>query len=82
MGGLLYYYSDRDGNMCLWAQRLDPLSRKPIGQAFPVQHFHNTRQSLRDIPRIQLGMALAKKEIILDVGDTTGNIWMVERKEP
>jgi eukaryotic-like serine/threonine-protein kinase len=78
----VYYYSDRDGNMCLWAQRLEASSRKPMGQAFPVQHFHNTRQSLRDIPRIQLGMALAKNEIVLDISDTTGNIWMAERKKP
>ena len=34
-GNLLYFTSNRDGFVCLWAQRLDP-AKKPIG---PLSRF-------------------------------------------
>jgi WD40-like Beta Propeller Repeat len=33
---LLYFWSDRDGSPCLWAQPLDPSSKRPAGQ--PAGH--------------------------------------------
>jgi hypothetical protein len=30
---LLYYLSKRDGFLCLWAQRLDPATKRPAGAA-------------------------------------------------
>jgi len=39
-GNLLYFISERDGFVCLWAQRLDPATKHPQGAAFPIRHFH------------------------------------------
>jgi Tol biopolymer transport system component len=39
-GNTLYFTSARDGHTCLWAQRLDADSHRPVGEAFAVQHFH------------------------------------------
>jgi hypothetical protein len=39
-GKTLYFTSGLDGHSCLWAQRLDAASHKPLGEAFVVQHFH------------------------------------------
>ncbi len=39
-GKTLYFTSSRDGHKCLWAQRLAAGSYRPVGEPFPVQHFH------------------------------------------
>jgi Tol biopolymer transport system component len=77
-GRLLYFYSDRDGNTCLWAQPLDPGSKHPVGQPIAVQHFHVARQALKNVPLIGRGMSLTHDRIILNTGEGTGNIWMAE----
>jgi hypothetical protein len=77
-GGLLYFFSDRDGNVCLWAQRLEPGSKHPLGQPAVVQHFHTARQNLKSVPIIQRGMSVTHDRIILNAGEVTGNIWMAE----
>ena len=45
-GNLMYFTSLRDGFHCLWAQRLRPDTKEPMGPAFPVKHFHNARMSM------------------------------------
>jgi Tol biopolymer transport system component/predicted Ser/Thr protein kinase len=77
-GQLLYFYSDRDGHVCLWAQNLERESKRPVGEPFPVQHFHTARQSLGNIPLIFLGMSLARDRIILNAGNATGSIWLAD----
>ena len=83
-GDLLYFYSERDGNLCVWAQRLDPQSKRPIGAPFAVKHFHEARRSLKHVPLIELGMAVTRDGIILNQGEAKGNIWMADYgvKEP
>ena len=39
-GKTLYFTSARDGHTCLWGQRLDAASHRPVGESFAVQHFH------------------------------------------
>lgn len=83
-GALLYFYSERDGNLCIWAQRLDSQSKRPIGTPFAVKHFHEARRSLKNVPVIELGMSLTLDRIILNQGEAKGNIWMADygTKEP
>ena len=39
-GKTLYFTSGRDGYSCLWGQRIDASSRRPVGEAFAVHHLH------------------------------------------
>jgi Tol biopolymer transport system component/DNA-binding winged helix-turn-helix (wHTH) protein len=80
-GGLLYFTSPRDGFMCLWAQRLEPESKRPRGAAFPVQHFHSTWRSIANVPRGLLGVSVARDRLVFNLGELTGNIWMAARAE-
>jgi len=57
-GGLLYFYSDRDGSMCLWAQRLEPETKHPVGQPMVVQHFHTAKPALNRGPYGQITRSL------------------------
>ena len=69
----LYFSSPRDGNNCLWAQRIDPVTGRPIGEAFNVQHFHG---------RITFGhggrMATSGR-IGLALVETTSNVWVMSQ---
>jgi Tol biopolymer transport system component len=42
-GRVLYFVSSRDGNRCLYAQRLDPRTSHPAGGPILVKHFHEAR---------------------------------------
>jgi len=77
-GGLIYFISERDGFRCVWARKLD-VSKKPVGDAFPVSHFHSARRSLKRIGPLALtGLAVAPGKILLSFGELTGNVWLEE----
>jgi Tol biopolymer transport system component len=73
---LLYYLSDRDGSRCLWAQRLDAVTKQPVGPSFAVAHFHNPRRSPMGSAANLFTIAVTRNQIILPLNERTGNIWM------
>jgi hypothetical protein len=78
-GNYLYYLSNRDGFYCLWAQRVNSITKMPVGDAIPVLHLHTAGLSASNIrnPAI-VGGAIARDCIILTLAATIGNIWMME----
>jgi Tol biopolymer transport system component len=72
-GKTLCFTSARDGHTCLWAQRLDAGSHRPVGEAFAVQHFHG-RTSYQ-----QNGWSAAGERTVVVLNGRTGNIWMISR---
>jgi hypothetical protein len=80
-GNFLYFLSQRDGFLCIWAQRLVPATKQPDGPPYPVRHFHTARQSLARIGRPGLvGLSVARDRLVFSLNEQTGNIWMEERK--
>jgi WD40-like Beta Propeller Repeat len=41
-GNTVYFTSTRDEYLCIWAQRLDPITKHPLGSPFAYEHFHNS----------------------------------------
>jgi hypothetical protein len=72
-GKTLYFTSPRDGYNCLWGQRIDASSRRPLGEAFPVQHLHGR------VSYANAGWSAAGDRIALALVEATGNIWMMSR---
>jgi Tol biopolymer transport system component len=72
-GRMLYYTSNRDGHTCLWGQRLDSVSHRPLGNPFAVQHFHGS------LTYSQGGWSAAEGRIAIVLRDGTENIWMMSR---
>jgi Tol biopolymer transport system component len=72
-GRTLYFTSRRDGHGCIWGQKLDAITRRPIGEAFAVQHLHG-RVSYR-----QRGWSAAGGRIAMVLREDKGNIWMISR---
>jgi Tol biopolymer transport system component len=77
-GNLLYHWSERDGSPCLWAQRLDPATKQPVGTPLSIQHFHDRRLSLRNLYLGGPSIAVARDRIVFNLGEQTGNIWMTD----
>ncbi len=73
-GNLIYYVSDRDGFECLWARRLDPATKRPIGEPKAVVHFHSVHNSLGSVYDAEL--SVAKDKLVFNLGEASGNIWL------
>jgi Tol biopolymer transport system component len=78
-GNLIYSVSDRDGYSCIWAQRLDGVTKRPAGAPLPVFHAHNARISLADTGETYL--SIGRDKMLFNMAERTGNIWMAEWKE-
>jgi Tol biopolymer transport system component/DNA-binding winged helix-turn-helix (wHTH) protein len=74
-GNLMYFTSERDGFHCLWAQRLRPDTKEPIGPAFSVHHFHSARLSMMNTGYVGLETAVARDKVFINLGELSGNIW-------
>ena len=70
-----YFTSWRDGHNCLWGQRIEVTSHRPVGEAFAVQHFHGR------VAYQQRGWSAAGGRIGLVLVESTGNIWMMSRSD-
>jgi len=80
-GSILYFVSDRDGFRCLWAQRLNPASKRPVSRPFAVRHFHQLRHSLLQTissPPEAVGLSVTRDRLYFSVDDMTGNIWIAK----
>lgn len=77
-GNTIYFVSLRDGFWCLWAQRLHPATRQPVGPARPVQHFHDARLSMNNTGFVGLETSLAHDRIVINLGELSGDIWRTQ----
>jgi Tol biopolymer transport system component len=79
-GNAVYYVSDRDGFQCIWAQRLDPSTKHPIGSPYAVHHFHSRRHSMKDLAPVLPDIGVAPGRLVFEMADLRANIWMAELK--
>ena len=80
-GNLVYFVSDRDGFACIWAQKLDPRTKRPREGAFAVYHSHESRCSIRNQGYGGLEISVARDKIVFSMVEHTGNIWTAKLEE-
>jgi serine/threonine protein kinase/Tol biopolymer transport system component len=78
-GNLFYATSLRDGHACIWARRLQPVTKQPVGEPFAVFHSHSARLSFSN--QIERTVGVGSNKLVFSMGERTGNIWMAEWKE-
>jgi Tol biopolymer transport system component len=76
-GALLYFSSDRDGHNCVWAQKLDRITKHPLGPPFAVAHFH-ARSAAMTAPSNWLPVVLAPDALLVTLQERSGQIWMLK----
>jgi serine/threonine protein kinase/Tol biopolymer transport system component len=77
-GNLTYFVSGQHGILCIWAQRLDPVTKHRVGQSFEVHHFASSRLSLNNGHLADVSLSVARDKLVFSMGERTGNIWMVK----
>jgi Tol biopolymer transport system component/DNA-binding winged helix-turn-helix (wHTH) protein len=81
-GNVLYFTSDRDGYFCIWALRLDPATKRPVGGPFPYEHFHSSAQRPQGplIPAHggDIDLSVARDKMMINLPEYTADIWMMQ----
>ncbi len=80
-GHYVYYLSERDGRCRLYAQKLDPGSKKPLGEAAAVFTSPSERIHL-NYPLGNGFIDVAEDKIVFSVDEITGNVVLLTRKKP
>ena len=74
-GRLLYYMSDRDGFNCVWARPLDPVTKRPAGEPFPVLHAHRSKMKMMMPATSWFALAVTRGRLVFNAAETTGEIY-------
>jgi Tol biopolymer transport system component len=77
-GTLVYFLSERDGFRCFWAQRLDAATKRPRGEPFVVQHFHQARRSFDPDRFAGIQLSVGPDKLVFPNPERTGNIWLAK----
>jgi serine/threonine protein kinase len=78
-GNTMYFTSNRDGFTCMWALRLDPKTKHPLGAPFPIQHFHGSQRIYAGISYSNdMEVNVARDKIVTNLDEFHSDIWMME----
>ena len=75
-GNTVYFTSTRDGYLCIWAQRLDPVTKHPVGPPIAYEHFHNSLG--RDADQGASNLSVARDKILINLPQKRSDIWMLQ----
>jgi len=77
-GNTVYFTSTRDRFLCIWAQRLDPKSKHPVGAPFAYEHFHDAagRASAWFVNGSDL--SVARDKMLINLMQIHSDIWMTQ----
>jgi Tol biopolymer transport system component/DNA-binding winged helix-turn-helix (wHTH) protein len=80
-GNTVYFTSTRDGYLCIWAQRLDPATKRPVGDPLGYEHFHNSAG--RDVAAYLWidklsDLSVARDKILINLPQLRADIWMTQ----
>jgi len=74
-GGTLYYLSDRDDFICVWARPLDPVTKAPSGDPFAVVHAHPSSMTMMPIRRSMWTLEVGGDRVVFNAGEMTGDVY-------
>jgi dipeptidyl aminopeptidase/acylaminoacyl peptidase len=77
-GNTVYFTSTRDGYLCIWAQRLDPMTKHPLGPPFAFEHFHNSEGRGGAYHQFSSDLAVARDKILINLPHINHDIWMTQ----
>jgi len=77
-GKRVYFLSDRDGFVCVWAREVDPVTARPRGAAFHVTDFHHARRVIQGatVYSGDIGLSVSGDSVVFALSEYTSNIWL------
>jgi hypothetical protein len=79
---LVYIVLERDAFRCIWAQRLDPSTKRPQGAPFPVRHFHAALSMMPMADVSEIGLNATHDRLVFSLVESIGNIWLAKTGTP
>lgn len=73
-GTILYFISGRDGHLCLHGQRVDPATKKPVGEPVGVHHQHSMRSG-RFGPPGEFGFEVTQGFLVFNLSECSSSVW-------
>lgn len=80
-GNTVYFLSARDGYLCIWSQRLDRVTKRPVGVPSGYEHFHSLAQrNLNPYGQIEWlsNLTVARDKMMVNLPQFGGEIWMTQ----
>jgi DNA-binding winged helix-turn-helix (wHTH) protein/Tol biopolymer transport system component len=77
-GNTLYFTSTRDGTLCIWAQRLDPVTKHPLGPPFAYEHFHDSAGRAGASSLGGSDLSVARDKILINLPQVHSDTWMTQ----
>lgn len=78
-GSSLYFTSDRDGYLCIWRQRLDPVTKHLVGAPGGYEHFHNSMgRDAASYPfyLFMSDLTVARDKVLINLPRGRDDLWM------
>ena len=75
-GETIFYLSNRDGFSCLWGQRFDSASARPLSSPFPLMHYHNSRFSLGVVVNRSFNLSASGDSLYFNIGEINTSVWV------
>lgn len=78
-GATVYFLSDRDGNRCIWAMRVNSRTKRPLGDAIPVLHLHRMNANVLSAPGAGVfGLSAGGGRVIFGAAQLSSTIYRIE----
>ena len=79
-GNTILFTSTRDGYLCIWAQRLNPVTKHPVGQPFALEHFHNSEGAYGAMLDNQWyhDLTVARDKMLINLPEVHADVWMTQ----
>ena len=74
-GRFLYYTSDQDDFLCIWAQPLDVTTKRPVGEPFAVLHAHNAEMKMRVPRKSFFTLTVGHGRLVFNAGETSSEVY-------
>jgi len=74
-GSAIFYLSDRDDFVCVWAQSLDPETKEPVGEPFAVAHAHTSTMKMMPINRSMWSLEVGNGRLVFNAAEMTGDVY-------
>jgi DNA-binding winged helix-turn-helix (wHTH) protein/Tol biopolymer transport system component len=79
-GNTILFTSTRDGYLCIWRQRLNPITKHPVGQPFAIEHFHNSEGAYGAMLDNQWyhDLSVAQDKMLINLPEVHADVWMTQ----